>query len=209
MEQIFHDPDNPQCDAVERYALDPVLQQACDEMTGKPTQCCCEQKDTYHIYIMRAQVIYDIEAQLSIITKSRRNEAQSQDNNIENIDAVRPLIDRWFGKYLSLVKRKLASVLKEERILSTSNNIKDKEEIDLVLSIGDRWNSNALEPLSNAVHDFIVNGCIYEYLLLYLTPNDPVTATKEQQKELAFEEIHNALCSYKPGKLRKGMHPFP
>lgn len=209
MEKIYHDPKNPQPDAVERYALSPELQQACDMLTGKQTACCCDKKNTYHIYIMRSQVIYDIEAQLSIMTKARRNENQQQDNNIENIDSVRPLIDRWFSKYLALAKRKLASVLVDDKLPSNSNNIKDKEEIDLTLAIGEWWNNNALDPLTEAVHDLLVNGCIYEYLLIYLSPNDPVTVAKEQQKETALEEIHNALLSYHPSKIRKAMHPFP
>ena len=208
MSNIYHDPNNPQCDAVERYAISPELECACNRMTGR-ANVCGEKKRGYHIYIMRSQLIYDVEAELSIITRSRRNEKGLQDNNIENTDAVGPLLQRWLNKYLSLAKRKLASVLKQEDIPAASDRIRDNDEIDIAISVGDWWNENALTPLTDAIHDYIVNGCLYEYLLLYLTAKDPVTVSKEQQMELSLEEIHNALLSYKPGRLRKGMHPFP
>lgn len=153
--------------------------------------------------------MYDIEAELNIITRSRRNEAHLQDNGIENTDELRPILNRWMNKYISLAKRKLTSVLRDDAPNASTNYIKDAEEIDFSLSIGDWWNENALDTLTEAIHDYIVNGTLYEYLLLYLTAKDPVTATKEQQTEFALENIHNALCSYKAGKLRKGMHPFP
>ena len=87
MSNFYHDPNNPQCDAVERYAISPELECVCNRMTGR-TNVCGEKKREYHIYIMRSQLIYDVEAELSIITRSRRNEKGLQDNNIENTDAV-------------------------------------------------------------------------------------------------------------------------
>lgn len=207
MHRIYHDPNNPQCDAVERYAVDNSL---CLNGVSCGNDCKCgDNKKLYYVYILRSQLMYDIEAELNIITRSRRNEAHLQDNGIENTDELRPILNRWMNKYISLAKRKLTSVLRDDAPNASTNYIKDAEEIDFSLSIGDWWNENALDTLTEAIHDYIVNGTLYEYLLLYLTAKDPVTATKEQQTEFALENIHNALCSYKAGKLRKGMHPFP
>lgn len=209
MNKIYHDPNDPQCDAVERYAKDDGLQCACSEMRGC-SDSCQDKKNSYHIYILRSQIMYDVEAELNIITRSRRNENYQQDNNIENTDSIKPLLNRWFGKYLSLVIRKLgANISNMESVNASTNYIKEKEEIDIPLSIGDWWNDNNLSALTSAIHDYIVNGIIYEYLLLYLTAKDAVTTSKEQQLELSLEDIHNILCSYKVGKLRKAYHPFP
>lgn len=208
MDKIYHDPNNPQCDAVERYAVGGELQHACDNICGEACRCK-DNKRRYDIFILRSQLFYDIEAELNIITRSRRTDSLLQDNGLDNTEQISPLLHRWIKKYVSLAKRKLAAVLVAENNTADTNYIHNNEEISFPLAIGSWWNDNALQALTDAIHDLLVNGALYEYLLLYLTAKDPVTMSKEQQVQLALEEIHNALCSYKTGHLRKGMHPFP
>lgn len=206
--KMYHDPHDPQCDAVERYAKSPSLQCACDRLQGKH-QCCCEEKRTYHIYILRSQVLSDVEFQLNIITRSRRNEKGISDNNFENTEAIMPMLNRWFDKYYLLALRKLAAVRADDVPDAATDFIRDREDNDIAIAMGDWWNEKALPGLTAAVHEYIVNGIMYEYLLLYVTASDPVTQSKNEQLLIAEEQIKVALTSYHAGKIRKGMHPFP
>lgn len=151
----------------------------------------------------------DVEFQLNIITRSRRNEDGTQDNNLENMDAVLPMLHRWFDKYFLLTKKKLAAVLAERHETASTDFTRDKEDNDIPIAMGDWWNEKALPMLTSAIHDYISNGIMYEYLLLYLTTKDPITQSKQEQILIDEEQIKDALASYHAGKLHKGMHPFP
>ena len=85
----------------------------------------------------------------------------------------------------------------------------ENEDIEIKISVGDWWNSNVLNLLMRKIHDYVVNGVMYEYLSLYLGGSDSVTQSKEKNLLILLEEIKNLMLSYKAGSVQKQFHPFP
>lgn len=193
---VYHDPCDPQYDAVERYAK------------FYDDECCCKKEKEYHIYLFRSQLTSDFEFSLNIMTRGRRNEG-NQDNTLEMIEKFRPMLNRWIDKYVSYSKSKMSRVIVEKIQKGVSDFAGSKDEIDITIKMGEWWNENALSILANAIHDYVVNGMMYEYLVLSVTEKDPVTQSKKTQLELSLDDIKNAVNSYKPDKIRKKFHPFP
>ena len=200
MSKIYHDPQNPAPDAVERYA---VL-----NMRGGTDR---EEPDRlYDINILRSQVLADVEGELSVVTIARRDKKTGlQDNNIERTEAIQPLLSRWFDKYMAGAKGAMAGALCERDSRNAANMVQDEDCRTITIRMGSWWNKAMFKPLANAVHDYVANGLMYEYLLLYFTTNDPLTQEKKQQTEDAYAAIRRCLTAYIAGKVRKGMHPFP
>ena len=70
MEGVYHDPEDPRLDAVERYRKFPK-----DNESG-------ENERVYHLYFLRSQIMGDVMFQLRIITRGRRQD-DNQDNGLE------------------------------------------------------------------------------------------------------------------------------
>ena len=90
--KIYHDENDPQHEAVERYA------KYVDESS---VSCCKKVERDYHIYLLRSQIFNDVEFSLNIVVRSRR-ELGNQDNGFEMTEKFRPMIDRWIDKYVAL-----------------------------------------------------------------------------------------------------------
>lgn len=197
MEKIYHDPNDPQLEAVERYAK------------YHPHSCCKEPEKMYHIYILRSQLVSDFEFSLNIMTRARRTGTNNQDNTLEDIDKFRPMIDRWIDKYVSLAKGRMGKAIAEPKQSADTAVADRNDEIDFSLVMGTWWNENVLSPLTQTLHDYIINGLLYEYLLLSATEKDPVTQSKRTSLDEAYEQIKRFITAYKPGYIRKSYHPFP
>ena len=197
--KIYHDENNPQHEAVERYA------KYVDESLGS---CCKKVERDYHIYLLRSQIFNDVEFSLNIVVRSRR-ELGNQDNGFEMTEKFRPMIDRWIDKYVALAKGKMGKSVVESDVSRATAVAKTNDDIDIHLRMGDWWNEKVLKSLCNSVHDFVMNGVLYEYFVLSLTSKDELTRSKEKQLELDLEEIKRLITAYKPDKIKKNYHPFP
>ena len=195
MEGIYHDPENPQIDAVERYRLFPV--DARKEKEGR-----------YELYFLKSQLVADVMFQLRIITRGRRKDGE-QDNGLELTDDLRYQFDRWIETYISRAKKPLVKYLVEDNVHGVTNVVKDTDEIVIRFKIGDWWNDNVLNLLLSKIHDYVVNGLMYEYLLLYFGSGDSIVQSKEKSMVLLLDEIKNLMLSYKAGSVTKQYHPFP
>ena len=195
MEGIYHDPENPQLDAVERYRLFPKRE--------------IEKKDeVYELYFLKSQLVADVLFQLRIITRGRRQD-DNQDNGLELTDDLRYQFERWIDTYVSRSKKPLARYLVEDKVHGVTNVVSDSDEIVIRFKVGDWWNDNVLNLLLSKVHDYIVTGLMFEYLLLYFGAGDSIVQSKEKSLVLLLEEIKNLMLSYKAGSVQKQFHPFP
>lgn len=195
MEGKYHDPNNPELDAVERYRLFPKEERR-------------EKDNVYELYFLRSQLVADVMFQLRIITRGRRKE-NDQDNGLELTDDLRYQFARWIETYMSRAKKPLARYLVEEKVHGVTNVVKDTDEITIRFKVGSWWNDNVLSLLLSKVHDYVVNGLMYEYLLLYFGSGDSIVQSKEKSMTLLLDEIKNLMLSYKAGSVQKQFHPFP
>ena len=196
MEGVYHDNENPQIDAVERYRLFPV------EDSGNGSV------KTYFMSFLRSHIKSDVMFQLRIIMRGRRKDGE-QDNGLELTDDLEYQFNRWIDTYISEAKKPFARYIVEDAVSHVTNVVNENEDIEIKISVGDWWNSNVLNLLMRKIHDYIVNGVMYEYLSLYLGGSDSVTQSKEKNLLILLEEIKNLMLSYKAGSVQKQFHPFP
>lgn len=163
-----------------------------------------------HIYIVKDQLLYDIDAQSLIVARARRNGNNVDQHNVstDEADQFRPMFERWIDKYFSLAMNRMQAYVKTEPRIAMTNNLKQWTEKDITLSMPDYWNEKAFEPLKSAIHDYIVNGVLYEFFTLNLTAKDPVTVSKHDEMQNSYADIKNHISAYIPGTIHKPMHPF-
>lgn len=195
MEKIYHDVNDPQLDAVERYY------KVSDDKNES------SDKD-YHLYFLRSQIINDVESQLMIITRGRKREGL-QDNQLDSVEKFSNQFNRWIDTYISNAKKPLARYIVEDSVSGVTNLVERGDEIDIRLKVGDWWNNSVLKMLNKKIHDYVVNGLLYKYLGLYFGGRDEYVIGLGKDLELFEREIKNLMLSYKAGSVQKQFHPFP
>lgn len=164
-----------------------------------------------HIYLLKDQILYDIDAQTLIATRHRRDAVTKVDNNstaTDEADRLRPLLHRWIDKYTDYVRTALAPYARNSKSVASMNDIKMWKERDIELQMPSYWNESVYPMLVNAVHDYIVNGTLYEYFALTLTINDPVTIAKREAMEENLSKVKQYANTVIPGQVRKPLQPF-
>lgn len=169
-----------------------------------------EEPKEFDLYIRADQILYDVDAQTSLIMRSRRTENQEDIHTIgtDNADDYRPMLHRWIEKYANLVCARLSAYIRTQPKRSQVNDLKFWEEMQIRLFMPEYWNANVFPLLITAVHDYIVNAVLYEYLSLELTANDPVTISKRQLMDENYDKIKEYTVAAIPGQLRKPLQPF-
>ena len=195
MEKIYHDVNDPQLDAVERYY------KVSDDKNES------SDKD-YHLYFLRSQIINDVESQLMIITRGRKRDGL-QDNQLDSVEKFSNQFNRWIDTYISNAKKPLARYIVEDSVSGVTNLVERGDEIDIRLKVGDWWNNSVLKMLNKKIHDYVVNGLLYKYLGLYFGGRDEYVIGLGKDLELFEREIKNLMLSYKAGSVQKQFHPFP
>lgn len=166
-----------------------------------------------HIYLYRSQLMFDIESEIGVMARVRRGMTQSADMGSDDslnsiVDNYRPLLSRWIDKYVNLAKGRMAAMILEPHKQSGSNALKDAEEIDIELQVPDFWDDTCFQPLVQSVHDYVVNGAVYELLLLMLPPKENIVNVKGNDVEMSYGDIKRYVCAVKPGWVKKPLQPF-
>jgi len=161
------------------------------------------------LFVRKDQIFAEIEAQLQILAESRLAE-NGQPNKTLNGGAERfaSQFERWIDKYLDLAKSRMAAYVVEVQRKATINAHRDWDEATIHLSFPATWNHTTFEQLGDAVQNYIVNSCLYEFLCLSLTSKDPVTIDKMTLAEDANSMIKHCCVSSLPGTQRKKLKPF-
>ena len=162
-----------------------------------------------HIYLYRSQLLFDIESEVGIMARVRRTADGEKDDALNSIvDNYKPLLNRWIDKYVNLAKGQMAAYMLEPFRKSGNDVLKQEEEIDLELQLPDFWDDTFFQPLVQSVHDYIVNGAVYELLLLILPPKEKVVNVKAESMQQSFLDIKDYICKVKPGWIKKPTQPF-
>ena len=161
------------------------------------------------IYILRDQLLGDIEVQLQIVAESRVGEnglpLPILDNALSRFGAQ---FVRFIDKYIDLAKARMAAYLVTPHVNGEMNAHREWREQKISLSFPWYWNATTFPQLCDAIHDYIVNGALYEFFLLTLTSKDAVTADKQVLMLDAYSMIKHCCVSSLPGTQRKTLQPF-
>ena len=162
-----------------------------------------------HIYLYRDQLSFDITSQVSVVSRVRRDgDGSADDSLIQAVDSNKALIDRWIDKYVNLAKGRMSAFILEPFRRTKSDVLKQEDEIDIELQMPWSWDDTVFQPLTQAVHDYVVNGVMYELFSLMLPPKEHVVNVKQVDMEQSYDDIKRYICAVKPGVLRKPMQPF-
>lgn len=162
-----------------------------------------------HIYIRTDQVLFDIDSQLSMIATTRRKADGTEDDNFTNATTTHQgQFQRWIEKHIGVAKGVLSAFTLDKFHAQKMNTVSASDEVDIELQMPEYWDDTVFDQLVNAVHDYIVNSVLNEYLTLTLTAKDPVTADKREQSHRAFLDIKHYGNAAKPGFIHKRLHPF-
>lgn len=163
-----------------------------------------------HIFIYAAQLWYDIDAQTSMLSRSRRNMKDENGEQLATSENTkeRPLFYRWFDMYLRNVESTLQAYVMKPNGRARGNELKEWDEQDIWLRMPDYWDDTRYEALAQAIHNYLVAGAMYEYLKLTLTSKDPLTVDKKEEVDNTELAIIDAANATKAGAMVHTLKPF-
>jgi len=162
-----------------------------------------------HVFIRKDQVMADINMQLDMIAKTRRKPDGTEDDTFNSATVnYESQFMRWIDKHIGQAKAVMAAFTLEKFRTTKMNSISTTDEVDIELRMPEFWDDTTFEQLCQAVHDYIVNAVMHEYLALSLTSKDPVTIDKQQQADEALLAAKRYANAVKPGRVGKRFQPF-
>lgn len=162
-----------------------------------------------HIYIRKDQVFFDIETQLNILAKARKQEDGTENEILAGGAATyHDMFCRWIDKCIGTAKATMSAFVLENFQTAKMNSISQEDEIDIELRMPDFWDDTVFEQLCQAVHDYIVNETLHQFFIITLTSKDTVTFDKGLLANEALEHVQEYCNSAKPGFIKKSHNPF-
>lgn len=153
--------------------------------------------------------MFSVEAQLSIIAEARRLPDGSEDASLTNAtDKYRQLFYEWINKHIGEAKTVMAHAVLEKFRTTAMNSIKDVDEVDITLLVPEWYDDTTFLQLCDAVHSFVVNATLLDFLSLRSQSNDPAVTLKQTQKQDGENEIRKLINFAKPGRISKPLKPF-
>ena len=162
-----------------------------------------------HIFIRRDQILYDLDAQIQIVTMSRRKDDGTEDDTMQSAtEKFASMFYRWIDAHIGEAKTIMSAFVLEQFQTTNMNSIKDVEEVDITLLMPEWYDDTTFPQLTNAVHNYVVESTLHDYFVLSLTSKDPVTIDKEKSMTDAAMEVKKLVNAAKPGRIRKPLKPF-
>lgn len=162
-----------------------------------------------HIFIRRDQIFFDIDAQLGMLSESRRKDDGTEDDTLTNATTkYQQMFYRWIDRHIGVAKIVMSAFVLERFRETAMNSIKDKDEVDITLLVPEWYDDTTFQQLCDKVHEYVVNATMSEYCIMRLTSKDPVTVDKLQLAEEAKNEIRKLVNMSKPNTISKPFKPF-
>lgn len=169
-----------------------------------------------HLFISRDQMMFDIDAQISMMAKARRKDDGTEDDAFANATTTfQQEFYRWIDKHIGMAKGVMSAFVLEQSKTSKMNSISQVEEVDITLLMPVWYDDTVFDQLCQAVHDYVVNATLYEFFSIslivpsrYGMNQDPATLVKKEQMTDALNEVRKLVNAAKPGRIRKPFKPF-
>lgn len=161
-----------------------------------------------HIYIQADQLLYDIDAVTGLTDKASRQTQTGAEVATSEEDRYRPMFYRWMDKYIASVERIMSAyVLKKEGVART-DGLKEWQEREIELLMPSYWDATVYDALVQAIHQYVVDGTLYEYFSVTLSSRNPRTLDRKESLANGETEIRSLSCRVIPGSVRKHLSPF-
>lgn len=161
-----------------------------------------------HIFIQSDQLFYDVDAVTGLIARNSRQSPNGEDIVTSDSDSYRPMFFRWFDKYIAGVESILSAFVLKPEGVARLNVLKEWNEREITLLMPDYWDATVYDSLVQSIHQYIVDGALYQYLSLSLSSRD--ARTIDRKESLADDEtsIRALSCRVIPGSIHKHLSPF-
>ena len=131
-----------------------------------------------HIYIQADQLLFDVDSVTSLIDKATRKTQEETEVTTSEADSHRPMFYRWFDQYIASVERILSAYVAKPEGVARMNGLKEWQEKEIILVMPDYWDATVYDALVQAIHKYVVDGALFEYLSNTLTSRDQRTIDK-------------------------------
>lgn len=161
-----------------------------------------------HIFLQADQLLYDVDSITSIIDKAARIAHNDTEVATSESDTYRPILFRWFDKYIANVEHCLSAFVLKPEGVTRLNDLKEWDEREISLLMPDYWDATVYDSLVKAIHQYVVDGTLFEYMSLTLTSRDQRTIDRKQSLEDGITNIRALSCRVIPGSVHKHSKPF-
>ncbi len=162
-----------------------------------------------HIFILRNDVFFDIDSQLSMIADARKRENGTEDDTITNATTkYQKMFYRWIDMHIGEAKTVMSAFVLEKFRTTSINSIKDHDEVDITLLMPKWYDDTTYEQLCDKVHEYVVNATMADFCKMRFSSKDPVTIDKMQDAEFGKSEISKLVIMHKPNTISKPLKPF-
>ena len=146
-------------------------------------------KQLVEIILLYPELTHDIERDVQQIEKSRKLESPMLSGNDDYM--LQREIDTALNQAVARMQAYLLLPSPFVRRISTDHAGR-WEEKNVFLGLPHNWPPHLIDPLRDAVHNFIVHSVVL-YLMQLNLPNDPYAVICEQKKERAYNDINNHI----------------
>lgn len=151
------------------------------------------------VIILKSELLHDIESDVHRIERMRKmEETPIIQSDADYYDISRD-IDTALGE---VVKRCVAYLLLPSPYTHriSTNHVNTWEETSIYLALPDNWPPHDIDPLRNAIHDYIVKAEELELLTISM-PDDKYLPKLELKKMDLYDDINVLLNDRLGGKL--------
>lgn len=159
-------------------------------------------KQLVEVILLHEELTHDIEADIRRIEKARKLEDPILADNGSDDYLLCRYIDQAVNRVVTRCQAYLLLPSPFVRRIST-NHTHNWEEKNIMLALPHNWAPHNIEPLRDAIHNYIVKNVEYQ-LLAQALPQDATTLLCQQQSTDSYNEI-NALINSRLG----GVHTHP
>lgn len=157
------------------------------------------------IIILKEEVLHHVKADINQLERVRKMEDMPI---LTGSDSDNYIVNRFLDQAVSaIVARMQAYVVAPNSYAHriANDHTRDWQERSIVLQLPQTWPPSCMEPLKNAVHDYVVSSTVFNVASKAL-PNDPALAIVNEQAKAAYNEV-NALINTRLGGVH--IHPGP
>ena len=141
----------------------------------------------------------------SLIDKATRKTQEETEVTTSEADSHRPMFYRWFDQYIASVERILSAYVAKPEGVARMNELKEWQEKEIILVMPD---ATVYDALVQAIHKYLVDGALFEYLSNTLTSRDQRTIDRGKNLEDGEKVIKELSSRVLPGTIRKHLNPF-
>lgn len=165
------------------------------------------------IVIHKEELLFDIENITHKIGNSRMNLDNKEQRAVYNLQADdgeqdRSIVFRSISKHISRAKNRMnVYLITKSPEVECNHLVTDENEKDYVIVLRFPWNwcDDYFTQLSDAIHDYVVNACIFDFLLISAPSEAKIY---KDLSDIAYDNIKTCISARLAGTTRRPLQPF-